>query len=60
MLEIEFLNSSRKAGLKLFVNDLRPGDRVLEFGAGTGAQARYLASSKNCVSNMPPETSNFS
>jgi len=43
MFNINFLNLLREAELELVIEDLRPGSRILEFGAGTGAQAKDLA-----------------
>lgn len=43
MLRIDFLNSLRQAELDLVVGELPAPATILEFGAGTGIQARELA-----------------
>lgn len=42
MFNVDFLNLLRLTELDLLTPDLRPGTRILEFGAGTGAQAKAL------------------
>lgn len=42
MFNTDFLNLLRGAELELVMADLRPGARILEFGAGTGIQAKNL------------------
>lgn len=43
MFSVEFLDKLRETELEAVLQDLRPGSRLLEFGAGTGVQARKLA-----------------
>lgn len=43
MFSIAFLDQLRAAELEIVLPELRPGSRLLEFGAGTGTQARALA-----------------
>lgn len=42
MFDKTFLDTLRKHELQLLVGKLKPGARILEFGAGTGTQAREL------------------
>ncbi|MBI3147063.1 MAG: class I SAM-dependent methyltransferase [Betaproteobacteria bacterium] len=42
MFNVNFLNRLREAELELVMENFRPGARILDFGAGTGAQASYL------------------
>jgi SAM-dependent methyltransferase len=44
MFNIKFLNKLRVAELDLVAEDLRSATKLLEFGAGTGAQAKSLSS----------------
>lgn len=43
MFNVNHLNDLRAAELELVISELRPGSRILEFGAGTGEQARSLS-----------------
>jgi SAM-dependent methyltransferase len=42
MFNVNFLNNLRAAELDLIADELRSAKKLLEFGAGTGAQARML------------------
>lgn len=43
MLNVSYLNELRRLEIEQLVPRLPPGCRVLEFGSGTGEQARFLA-----------------
>lgn len=43
MLDVRFINELRLAEMKRLVRFIPEGSRILEFGAGTGQQARFLA-----------------
>ena len=59
MFEIDYLNELRRAELKEVLPHLPAGRRILEFGAGTGQQARTLAESGFDVVAIDLVSSNY-
>jgi SAM-dependent methyltransferase len=60
MFSVDFLDDLRRVELQIALEDLDPGAKVLEFGAGTGVQARTLASLGHEVVAIDLPTSGYS
>jgi len=59
MLDVDYLNLLRHMEIEELVPVLPPGCRILEFGSGTGQQARYLAEHGFDVVAIDLPTSNY-
>jgi SAM-dependent methyltransferase len=59
MLDIAYLNLLRRAEMEAVLPMLPPGSRILEFGSGTGEQARLLAARGFEVTAIDLATSNY-
>jgi SAM-dependent methyltransferase len=59
MLDIAYLNLLRRAEMEAVLPMLPPGSRILEFGSGTGEQARFLTEHGFEVTAIDLATSNY-
>src|SRR4051794_18992156 len=59
MLDIDYLNALRRFEIEQILDDLPPRCRILEFGSGTGEQARFLAHHGFDVTAVDLATSNY-
>jgi SAM-dependent methyltransferase len=59
MFDIAYLNALRRAEMEAVLPLLPAGARVLEFGSGTGEQARFLAERGFDVDALDLESSNY-